>query len=100
MYTENLDGYKRLKNTDSCYLDGRYFNKVFIRYPGLLTNPLNIVFRETRIKTASSKRDEMKYYIHMKESNFNEEYPGLLRLVIETPKSKHSNLLIDRKSVV
>jgi hypothetical protein len=93
-YTENLDGYEKLRNTDSCYLDGRYFNKVFVRYPGLLSNPLHIKIRETKIKTPSRNEKSEKYFVHMKESNVNVKFPGLLRLVITTPETTHSNLLI------
>jgi len=42
-HTDNLDNYKLYPNTESCYLDGRYFNKVFARYPGLIREPLNII---------------------------------------------------------
>jgi len=93
-YTENLDRYEKLNNTESCYLDGRYFNKVFIRYPGLLAEPLYITIRETKIKTPSKEEKSLKYYVSMKESNINTNYTGILRLVIQTSKTKHSNLLI------
>lgn len=93
-YTENLNGYEKLRNTDSCYLDGRYFNKVFVRYPGLLTNPLHIKIRETKIKTSKREERSERYSVHMEESNIDTKFPGLLRLVITTPKTTHSNLLI------
>jgi hypothetical protein len=93
-YTENLDGYEILENTKSCYLDGRYFQKVFVRYPGLLSNPLNIVIRENNLRNPNRIASSERYYIHMKESNINTSVPGLLRLVITTPTSRHSNLLI------
>jgi hypothetical protein len=86
MYTENLDGWENLKNTDSCYLPGNYFYKVFVKYPGLLANPMHIKIR----KNKSGERN----YVHMKETNINKSVPGLLRLVIETPETVHSNLLI------
>ena len=82
-FTENLDDYKSYSPTSSCYLDGRYFYKVFARYPGILPHPLHL-----------SIRSNDKLYISMKQSNVNTEYPGLLRLVIETSTSRHSNLLI------
>lgn len=89
-YTENLENFENLRETDNCYLDGRYFNKVFIRYPGLLANPLVIKITETKRKDVKSYR----HYIHMKETNIDTAMPGLLKLVIETPKTKHCNLLI------
>jgi len=85
-YTENLDGWENLKNSDSCYLPGNYFYKVFARYPGLLANPMEIKIRKN--KTGE------RTYVHMRETNIDKRYPGLLRVTIETPKTKHSNLLI------
>lgn len=82
-YTENLNGWENGKESESCFLAGNYFYKVFSRYPGLLVNPLKL-----------SIRRKGYYNIHMKETNINTEMPGLVRLVIQTPKSHHSNLLI------
>ena len=82
-YTENLDGWESENPSASCYLDGRYFYKALLRYPGTLANPLTV--------RVSSKN---KYYIHMTENNIDTSMPGLLRLVIQTPTSRHSNLLI------
>lgn len=85
-YTENLDGWENLKNSDSCYLPGNYFYKVFVKYPGLLTNPMEIKIRKNR----TGERN----YVHMRATNVDTSVPGLLRLTIETPQSKHSNLLV------
>lgn len=78
--------YKKYPPTKSCYLDGRYFNKVFKNYPGLITRPLNI--------TVVPNGDKLEYTNHMKQVIFNQNYPGLLRVIINSPKSRHSNLLI------
>ena len=85
-YTENLDGWEKLKNSDSCYLPGNYFYKVFVKYPGLLANPMEIKIRKNR----TAERN----YVHMQATNVDKNMPGILRLVIETPESKHSNLLV------
>lgn len=87
-YTANLDGYQMYDQTPSCYLDGRYFNKVFANYPGLIRSPLNIhVFRDRR-------SGELTHRSFMNESSVNNNYPGLLRVIINTPTGKHSSLLI------
>ena len=88
-YTENLDDYMVSKETDSCYLDGRYFYKVFARYPGTISEPLVI-----KIKPPRNNRQRTKFFVNMKEARVDPRYPGLLRLVIHTPHSRHSNLLI------
>lgn len=93
-FTENLSGYEKLSNTNSCYLDGRYFDKVFIRYPGLLSNPLEINIRSSYIKTPLKHEEKERYNVSMRQNNVNTKYPGLLRVVIHSPKGKHSNLLI------
>ena len=54
-FTDNLDNYLNLKDTSSCYLDGRYFNKVFERYPGLISEPLNITIRVNKKNEENSK---------------------------------------------
>ena len=88
-YTENLDGWESMRESDMCYLPGNYFYKVFARYPGLLTHPLYI-----RI-LADKKREGLRKYVDMRQSNVvNTQIPGLLRVVIDTGVSKHSNLLI------
>lgn len=89
-YTSNLDEYMNHKETSSCYLDGRYFNKVFSAYPGLLVHPLKIFITET---DENGKKTEM-FSVSMKQNHMNKEFPGLLKLVISTPTSRHSNLLI------
>ena len=90
-HTPNLDEYMNNKETSSCYLDGRYFNKVFSSYPGLLVNPLKIFI--TNQANENGKNTEM-FSVSMKQSYMNKEFPGLLKLVISTPTSRHSNLLI------
>lgn len=93
-YTRNLSGYEKGKETQSCYLDGRYFNKVFASYPGLLPNPLHVKISEGAIRFRGQEERKERVEINMKETNINTSYPGLLRLVITTPKTKHTNLLI------
>jgi hypothetical protein len=86
MYTDNLDNYKSYPKTKSCYLDGRYFNKVFHKYPGLIKEPLVINITE--------KGDEARYSVDMKPTDIDNRFPGLLRVIINTPTTRHSNLLL------
>lgn len=88
MYTKDLRNYKSYPPTSKCYLDGRYFNKVFEKYPGLITSPLEInIYKDKNEKG-------MRYKNTMNVSKINNAYPGLLRVVIKTPESRHSNLVI------
>lgn len=84
----NLDNYKSYPNTKSCYLDGRYFNKVFSNYPGLIKEPLNIVIKQDKITK------KLKYQDYMKHIFINNNYPGLLRVIIDTPLGRHSSFVI------
>ncbi len=84
-YTENLSGWENMSETEKCYLDGSYFNAVFKNYPGLLPNPL-------KIKYVNGNK-----YINMYQTNLSKrmlKMPLLLRTIIETENSRHSNLLI------
>lgn len=87
-YTDYLYDYKSYPPTTSCYLDGRYFNKVFARYPGLITSPLNIHIVRNRTT------GDLSYRSHMNEAHINNAYPGFLRIIINTPEGRHSSLLI------
>ena len=78
----NLGDYKKLQPTKSCYLDGRYFNKVFANYPGLISEPLVI----------NLKKDG--YSAEMPAIEFNTDQSSLLRVIIEAPGARHSTLLI------
>lgn len=82
----NLSHYKNNIETKSCYLDGRYFNKVFADYSGLIKEPLVISLKHTKKGLIQN--------INMKSTNINTDDVGLLRVVIKTPESRHSNLLI------
>ena len=88
MYTDvNLQNYKYYPSTKSCYLDGRYFNKVFEKYPGLISKPLNI-------SVVVNPDNKIEYTNNMKQAIINDQYPGLLRVIINAKGSRHSNLLI------
>ena len=86
LHTLDLDDYVNYPITRSCYLDGRYFNKVFANYPGLVTEPLEI--------NIYGNEKAPKYTVKMSSAKINNRYPGLLRVIITTPSSRHSNLLI------
>lgn len=86
MYTKNLDGWEKMRRTNSCSLDGAYFSRIFADYPGLLKNPLNIRIR--------AGRNGVRRYAHMEQNQINRDYPGLLRVNIQANNFRHSNLLI------
>ena len=85
---ENLNNYEKLKPTTKCFTDGRYFNEVFKSYPGLIPAPLNINL------VVDKNTGKVSYQTYMNSFELNKEYPGLLRIIINTPNSRHSNLLI------
>lgn len=87
-YTDNLYNYKSQQPTQSCYLDGRYFNKVFAKYPGLVREPLNIVI------VRDKRTGEVRYHDHMNQTAINNNFPGLMRVIINTPEGRHSSLVI------
>ena len=87
-YTDNLDDYIYHSDTNSCYLDGRYFNKVLYKYPGLIKEPLNIYIYKDK------NTDELRYDNYMKSTELDNNYPGLLRVILNTPESRHCSLLI------
>lgn len=97
-YTPNFEDYKSYPETDSCYLDGRFIEKSLVNYPGLLSNPMHIQIREVKSKSTGKKtkshKSEQRSIVSMKENHANPNFPGLLRVIIQTPTSKHSNLLI------
>ena len=104
MYTDNLDTYHSFPETSSCYLDGRYFNIVFRSYPGLIAEPLKIFFyRDNDASNGMNRMNGMnayngqnglRYDVMMKDVDLDNRFPGLLRVVINTPEGRHSNLLI------
>lgn len=91
-YTDNLDDFRNYKPTDSCYLDGRYFNLVFQRYPGLLMNPLDIKIKRRVSHITDEEEDSISISMH--ETHVNTKFPGLLKLRIFANNTIHSNLLI------
>ena len=65
LHTLDLDDYVNYPVTRSCYLDGRYFNKVFANYPGLVKEPLEInIYGDEKTP---------KYTIKMSSKNKNEK---------------------------
>lgn len=96
----NPEDAKNVLPSNSCYLDGRYFNLVFADYPGLLKNPLvmEISEVETVNSDVSSYRRNFstssRFHLQMGEELVRHDTIGLLRLVIITPISRHSNLIL------
>ena len=84
--------YSREQDSKSCYLDGRYFNMVLADYPGLIKEPMYIVIKQ--IKSYNTKSLREKVYVNIKPVQPDTKHPGILRLIIDTPKGRHCNLLI------
>ena len=82
MYKINvLEKYKNESDSNSCYLDGRYFNLVFQDYPGLIIHPLFIDIND-------------KITVQMIDTTFNIKYTNLLRVIITTKEIRHALLVI------
>lgn len=93
---EDLSNYRNYPKTSSCFLDGRYFNEVFHKYPGLIVKPLNIFLITDNIKY----NGKVEYQSYMNPVTLDQSYPNLLRVIITTQDkqgkiySRHSNLVI------
>jgi hypothetical protein len=77
--------------SESCYLDGRYFNLALANYPGLIRSPLIVTFRENRSPNRMSFSQSVAFEGPL---DIDRRQPGLLRVVIDTPDTRHSNLVI------
>lgn len=81
--SENSDLYPE---SESCYLDGRYFNEVFKGYPGLSTSPLTI-----RVSSGENQHVD----VFMPKVEVDCSYPILIRVITElTDEIRHSSLII------
>lgn len=80
-----LVDWREYEPTESCYLDGRYFNKVLGDYEGTVLEPL-------RIALANGGQQYNWALADIKITN--PQLPQLMRLIISTPETKHSNLLV------
>ena len=80
---KQLSKYKQYNESQSCYLDGRYFNMVFQDYPGLIPNPLYIHIT-----------DDKQISIHMANSICFKEHMSLIRVIITTSHIRHAMLVI------
>lgn len=94
MSVPDFSDYLSYPQTENCYLDGRYFNLVFKDYPGLIQNPLEIDINIDKLNITSSAKLQL--------THIDENYPGLLRIIINSNNSRHCNLAIidwDQKTV-
>jgi hypothetical protein len=83
--------YQSLPETTRCFLDGRYFNKAFASYPGLIREPLHVTVADTGKK--------WKVSVFMRPTQIDTRHINILRVIIHTPTSRHSNvILIDYKN--
>lgn len=82
----NLDNYRKYKKTNRCYLDGRYFNLVFSKYPGLQKDPIHIKYiLEDGLMITKINYNKIKMV---------EKYYNIVRVIIETNNNKHSGVCI------
>lgn len=98
-YVDDLSGYKRGRpNSQQCFLDSRYFNLVFQRYPGLRSDyHLMIKDRRHKHKHLHQNVHKEKVFLFHTEQNkpVNNNFPGIAKLTITTESGiKHCNLLI------
>jgi len=86
---EQRTPYSHFPETDSCYLDGRYFNIVLGRmYEGVVRKPL-------KVKITRGLDGSFEYAsVSMKHSVIREDTPNIIRVIIEATKIRHSALLI------
>lgn len=96
----DLDNYHLSPPTSSCYLDGRYFNKVFAEYPGLIETPLTIQFQS--VTDPGSTEEKFHIDAYMKQGVVKPNIYTLIRIVIEsevtvngqTTKERHCGLML------
>ena len=91
MHKNKLD-LSRVRESDSCYLDSRYFSQVLKDYPGLVKEPMYVIVKERKSRKTQLVEEKIYFRFEMKPNNSN--VPLLVRLVIQTPTSRHCNLLI------
>jgi hypothetical protein len=82
----NLDNYKNYQPTQSCYLDGRYFDLIFEGYPGLIQTQLYI---NLDMKEHLLEQETILDNFHYRDYDIN-----IMRVIIETPASRHSGAII------
>lgn len=93
MSLPNLLNYRSFEPTKSCYLDGNYFNMVFRGYGGLVESPLII----------DMKDNDGNYTVQMSKYYMNPKYFSIIRVIIKTEKSMHSNVVLinhDLKKII
>lgn len=66
----------------ACYLDGRYFNMIFGKYPGLVTQPL-------KVKVNDLGAVDIDFNLGLIKAGTD----PLIRVIIEAPNFRHSALL-------
>jgi hypothetical protein len=86
----DLDDYLDYPETQSCYLDGRYFNLVFQNYPGLISNPIKAYFDISQNGYESS--------IFAENISINDGPINLLRVIVESNDTRHSAIIVIKKN--
>lgn len=83
-----------MQNFNICYMDGRYWNEVLKDYPGLVKEPMYIIIREKKSRETGMMEEKIHFRFDVKSNTNDSNLPLLARLIIQTPKSRHCNLLI------
>ena len=93
-YLDNLSNYKSEPETQSCYLDGKYWDLVFKRYPGLRPT-LYLEIKDKKQRGARKHGEEKVFRFHTEQKPItNTNLPGIARLSIKINNVSHSNVLI------
>lgn len=99
---ELIETYKTYKPTESCYLNGQYFNIVLADYPGLIEEPLNVYINDDET-VEIDQSDELFEDLQMigsvklnRTSKYDKtDYFYLLRVILHKADGiSHSNLLL------
>lgn len=93
-YLDNLSNYKSEPQTASCFLDARYWDLVFKRYPGLRPT-LYLEIKDKKQRGARKHGEEKVFRFHTEQKPItNTNLPGIARLSIKINNVSHSNVLI------
>lgn len=82
----NLDDYTLSPESTKCYLDGRYFDLVFSKYPGYISTPLRVFF--------NMDRNNMEQRIELLNFSYRDNPINIMRVIITTNTTRHSGVLI------
>ena len=91
MFTKKLD-LSGVHASKSCHMDGKYWNVVLSEYPGLVKEPMYIIIRERKSRKTGLMEEKIYFRFNIQAKDMS--VPLIERLIIQTPTSRHCNLLI------